>query len=189
MNFVSKTYTTKSNHQITIRQATPDDAQELLHLKLQYLKNTETLPLFENEYPNDTDQEKEMIKKYLSEKNSIILVAMINNNMVGNIDLTGSWRKKMEHTAMIGMGIHTKWQNQGIGTLLLQNVLDWAIKNPVLRLIWLEVYASNISGIVLYTKIGFTEVGRMPNFFLEKGKYIDKIIMNKEVSEDSLHKI
>lgn len=182
MNFVSKTYTTKSNHQITIRQAIPDDAQELLHLKLQYLKNTETLPLFENEYPNDIDQERKMIKRYLSEKNSIILVAIINNAIVGNIDLTGSWRKKMEHTAMIGMGIHTEWQNQGIGTLLLQNVLDWTRENPVIHLIWLEVYASNISGIALYTKIGFIEVGRMPNFFLEKGKYIDKIIMNKEVS-------
>ncbi|MBW1293987.1 GNAT family N-acetyltransferase [Aquimarina litoralis] len=185
MSFTSKTYKSKNNQIITIRHAVPDDAQELRELKLQYLKNTQTIPLFDFEYPNDTDQEREMIERYQSEKNSIILVASIENIMVGNIDLTGSWRKKMEHTAMIGMGVHTKWQNQGIGTLLLQNTLDWAKENPIVHIAWLEVYASNTSGIALYHKMGFQQVGRIPNFFLEKGRYIDKIIMNKDVSKNS----
>ncbi|AXT57417.1 GNAT family N-acetyltransferase [Aquimarina sp. AD1] len=181
MSFFPKTYSIKNNHTVTIRQAVSDDASNLLKLKLQYLKNTETLPLFENEYPNDIDQERDFIERFQSEKNSIILVALCDDVMIGNIDLTGSWRKKMEHTGMIGMGIHTQWQNQGIGTLLLQNAIDWAHQNEILKVIWLEVYESNQSGIALYKKTGFTQSGIIPNFFLEKDVYIDKIIMYREV--------
>ncbi|MHA7059328.1 N-acetyltransferase family protein [Aquimarina sp. M1] len=181
LSFFPKTYTTKNNQPITIRQAVPDDAKQLLKLKLAYLKDTETLPLFINEYPNDADQEREMIQKYQSEKNCIILIATSEKEIIGNIDLTGSWRKKIEHTGMIGMGIHIQWQNQGIGSLLLQNLLNWAQENQLLKVVWLEVYASNNSGIALYKKMKFQQSGVVPNFFLEKEIYIDKIIMSRQV--------
>lgn len=181
MSFFPKTYTAKNNRSITIRQAVSDDAEQLLHLKLQYLKHTETLPLFENEYPNDIDQEREMIEKCQSEKNSIILVAISEDILIGNIDLTGSWRKKTAHTAMIGMGIRTAWQNQGIGTLLLQNTIDWARENELLKVIWLEVYASNLLGIALYQKTGFKQSGVISNFFIENDTYIDKLMMSQEI--------
>ncbi|WP_299433899.1 GNAT family N-acetyltransferase [uncultured Aquimarina sp.] len=181
MSFFPKTYTTKNNQSITIRQAVSDDAEELLKLKLEYLKDTETLPLFENEYPNDIDQERDMIERFQSENNSVLLLAVSEDAIIGNIDLSGSWRKKMQHTAVIGMGVHTQWQNQGIGTLLLQNVLDWAQENQILKTIWLEVYASNTSGIALYKKMNFKKSGVIPNFFIEKGMFVDKIIMSREV--------
>ncbi|GAA4110279.1 GNAT family N-acetyltransferase [Aquimarina addita] len=181
MNFLPKTYTIKNDQTILIREATPNDAFTLLQLKQEYLKKTKTLPLFDYEYPNNTDQEKEMIKKYQLEKNSIILVAVSEDTMIGNIDLTGSRRKKTAHTAMIGMGIHTEWQNQGIGTLLLQNVLDWAKENEILKTIWLEVYNTNSLGIALYQKMGFESQGLIPDFFFENNSYIDKIIMSRAV--------
>lgn len=40
---------------------------------------------------------------------------------------------------MIGIGIHTKWQNQGIGTLLLHSVLNWSKQNTLLKVLWLDV--------------------------------------------------
>ena len=177
MSFFPKTYIAKNGESITIRQAISDDAKRLLELKLEYLKDTQTLPLFEHEYPNDIDQERDMIERYQSENNSIILLAVSEDAIIGNIDLTGSWRKKMQHTGVIGMGIHSQWQNQGVGTLLLQNILDWAQESQILKTIWLEVYATNSSGIALYEKVGFRESGRIDNFFLENEKYIDKITM------------
>ncbi|MFD2563643.1 GNAT family N-acetyltransferase [Aquimarina rubra] len=183
LSFFPKTYTTKNNQSIVIRQAVSDDAEPLLKLKLAYLKDTATLPLFANEYPNDIDQEREMIQRYQSEKNSIILAAISENTIIGNLDLTGSWRKKMQHTGVIGMGVHTKWQNQGIGSLLLQSVLSWAQENQLLKVIWLEVYANNSPGVALYKKMKFIQSGVLPNFFMEKGVYIDKIIMSREVNQ------
>ncbi len=177
MNFIPKTYQTKSNHPLIIREAIPEDADQLLKLKLEYLKDTETIPLFDYEYSNNITEEYQLIKKYQKESNSILLVAENGGNLVGNIDLTGSRRKKLQHTGMIGMGIHTQWQNQGVGTYLIQNVLDWAGNNDFISLIWLEVYATNQAGIALYQKMGFKEVGRIDAFFHENEKFIDKITM------------
>ncbi|MDY8137154.1 GNAT family N-acetyltransferase [Aquimarina sp. 2201CG5-10] len=184
MDFISKTYQTKSNKPITVREAIPEDATQLLKLKHQYLKDTNTIPLFDYEYSNTIKEECELIKNYHKQQNSILLVAEYKGIIVGNIDLTGSWRKKMQHTAVIGMGIHTQWQNQGLGTLLIQNVMDWSKTNDLLKTIWLEVYETNNAGRTLYKKSGFKEVGRIKNFFHEKQKYIDKIIMSIEVSEN-----
>ncbi len=181
MSFFPKIYTAKNDQPITIRQAVSSDAEKLLNLKLAYLKNTESLPLFANEYPNDIDQERNMIERYQSENNSIILVAISENTLIGNIDLTGSWRRKMQHTGMIGMGIQTSWQNQGIGNLLLENVLNWAQENQMLKLVWLEVYANNSPGVALYKKKNFIQSGSIPNFFFEKETFVDKIIMYREV--------
>jgi len=177
LNFLQKTYQTKSNHAITIREAVPEDAAQLLKLKLEYLKNTDTIPLFDYEYSNNVTEEHQLIKRYQKQPNSILLVAENEGNIVGNIDLTGSWRKKMSHTAVIGMGIHTLWQNQGVGTFLIQNAIDWSKQNTLIKIIWLEVYATNVAGIALYKKMRFKECGRIDCFFNENEKYIDKITM------------
>ena len=185
MHFLPKTYQTKSDYGVIIREAHPDDAKQLLELKLQYLKNTNTIPLFDYEYSNNITEENQLIKRYQKETNSLLLVAEHDGKLIGNIDLTGSSREKMVHTAMIGMGIHTSWQNQGVGTFLIQNVLDWSRKNDTLKIIWLEVYASNKAGIALYRKMNFQECGRIDSFFLEDKKYIDKITMSINLREHS----
>lgn len=177
MSFLPQPYQTKSNQSILIRESTLKDAEQLLALKLGYLKDTNTIPLFDYEYSNTIKEESELIQNLHQQPNSLLLVVESEGNIIGNIDLTGSWRKKMQHTAMIGMGIHTKWQNQGIGTFLIQNVLEWSKENELLRVVWLEVYATNIAGISLYKKMGFKESGNIENFFLEEEKYIDKITM------------
>lgn len=181
MSLLQKSYAIKSGIPLVIREAIAKDAEKLLALKMEYLKETDTIPLFDYEYNNTIEQEAELIEKLQKQPNCLLLVAESNGNLIGNIDVTGSWRKKMQHTAMIGMGIHTKWQNQGIGTLLIQNSIQWSKENLLLKNLWLEVYATNIAGIALYKKVGFNSSGILQNFFLEKGTYIDKIIMQKEV--------
>ena len=84
MSFFPKTYTTKNGQSILIRQAVPNDAIALLELKLSYIKNTTTLPLFDHEYPHDQEEEKKLIEKYQSESNSLLLLAVVNNTVIGN---------------------------------------------------------------------------------------------------------
>ncbi|WP_159090910.1 GNAT family N-acetyltransferase [Aquimarina aquimarini] len=181
MDFLSKRYKTKLNYSILIREAVAQDAEQLLALKLEYISLSNTIPLFDYEYANTTEEETEHIQNFHKHPNSLLLVAEYNGELIGNIDLTASWRKKMQHTAMIGMGIHTKWHNQGIGTLLIQNVLEWSKEKSSLSVIWLEVYASNLTGIALYKKMGFKINGSIPKFFLEAGKYIDKTCMHIQI--------
>ncbi|MES2486230.1 MAG: hypothetical protein V4581_09840 [Bacteroidota bacterium] len=92
-------------HSITIRKAHPADAEKLLALKRSYIKNTTTIPLYLEECRTDPDEEQQLIKRYVAEANSILLVAEHDGQLIGNLDLTGNQRKKLYHTAMLGMGV------------------------------------------------------------------------------------
>ncbi|KAA5532943.1 GNAT family N-acetyltransferase [Paenimyroides baculatum] len=83
----------------------------------------------------------------------------------------------MEHTAVIGMGMLQEWQNIGLGTALLSAIIEWAKSNPILELIWLQVYTENESGLNLYLKMGFVENGVIKNFFKQDNKYFHNLTM------------
>ena len=177
MEFQPKIVTLKTGSSIKIRLPKLQDAQQLLDLKRNYIKNTTTIPLELDEYPNDVKSESNIIKDYIESRNSILLVAAFNKEIIGNIDLAGNKRSKMFHTAMIGMGIKEEWRNQGLGRCLIESVIDWAKKHSEIELIWLDVYASNELGFNLYKNIGFKVSGVIPKFFKDENGYKDKIQM------------
>ena len=173
------TYFTADGKEITVRPAIADDALDLLELKKSYIKATRSLPLYEYEYKNGIREEKELIERYIREENSLLLVAVHGNVLIGNLDITGSQRKKLYHTGMLGMGVAYTWHNKKAGSFLMESALAWA-QRSLLTVVWLEVYATNLPGIRLYEKFGFEHCGLIKNFFNEE-ELVDKITMVKYV--------
>lgn len=171
------TYKSKNGLDITIRSAEVKDGASLLNLKLEYIRNTKTIPLFEDEYKNTSEQEEALINKLCQQENSCLFVAEHNGRLIGNVDINGSQRRKLKHTAMLGIGIAEDWQGLGVGTILMNEALQWAKANRFLELVLLDVYDSNESGKALYNKLGFQFCGKVKDFFKENGKYIDNIRM------------
>jgi ribosomal protein S18 acetylase RimI-like enzyme len=64
-----------------------------------------------------------------------------------------------------------EWRNSGLGSSLLATVIEWARKNPILELLWLQVYTDNQLGLALYEKMGFIDNGTIKNFFKKDGQY------------------
>ena len=182
MKFQPQRHIVKSGKPIIIRAAQIEDAQNLINLKTSYISTTTTIPMTVEEYAADMKSEISLISQYLKSKNSILLVAELGDELIGNIDLTGSIRSKMNHTAMLGMGIKEQWRNQGVGRLLIESALNWSQHNSEIQLVWLDVYASNDLGCSLYKKTGFIESGRINGLFKEKEEYIDKIQMYQRIS-------
>ena len=170
-------FTTKTGEEVTVRLAEVKDASNLLAMKLEYILDSKTIPLFINEYPDDIKKETQLVKRLLEEKNSVLFVAESQGELVGNIDFNGNQRLKIFHAGAIGMGIKEEWRGKGIGSTLIQAVINWSKNNPFITLLWLEVYDSNEAGKALYRKMGFKECGRMVNFFHQDDKNIDKITM------------
>jgi len=171
----------KSGEEITVRLATVENAAALVEMKLEYLENTTTIPLYQSEYPSDIAQEIELIEKLSEQKNSVFLVAECEGQLIGNIDLHGNQRRKLFHTGVVGMAIREGWRGLGVGTALMNALLDWTSTNSYITLLWLEVYATNTSGRILYEKMGFEECGRINDFFKEEQGFVDKIMMVKHL--------
>ncbi len=181
MRIETKKYTLKTGQEIQVRSLKKEDAQGLIDLKLSYIKHTKSLPMYLDEYKNKEEDEAQLIKKYNESGNSILIAATINGQLIGNLDLSGSARRKMGHTAMLGMGIHENWRNKGLGAALISAAIDWAADSSDLEIIWLDVYANNDLGFNLYKKMGFTILGTIKGFFKEGNNYYDKIHMYRRV--------
>jgi len=171
----------KNQKLVTIRQAKIDDAEKLLNCIKTYIPQSNYIPKLVEEIKITIEQEKEWINSFLTNENSLLLVAECDNEIIGNIDLTGNRRKIMEHTAVIGMGMLKEWRNYGLGTTLLKLTIEWAKENPILELIWLQVYTENELGLNLYRKMGFEENGIMKNYFKQDNKYFHNLTMSMNV--------
>jgi len=175
--FKSKEVKLKNGKSVLIRQTEISDAEKLLNCIKTYIPQSQYIPKLEQEIKLTIEQEEDWINSFLVNNNSLLLVAEYENQIIGNIDLTANRRKVMEHTAVIGMGMLKQYRNSGLGTELLLSVIEWAKQNPILELIWLQVYTENELALNLYRKMGFEENGIIKNFFKHNGKYFDNLTM------------
>jgi RimJ/RimL family protein N-acetyltransferase len=179
--FKPQILTLKNQKTLIIRQAEIDDADKLLNCIKTYVRQSVYIPKLEQEIKLTIEQEKDWINYFLTNENSLLLIAEFDNEIIGNIDLTGNRRKIMEHTAVIGIGMLKEWRNYGLGTALLKFAIEWAKENSIIEILWLQVYTVNELGLGLYRKLGFEENGIMKNFFKQNGKYYDNLTMTMNV--------
>lgn len=111
----------------------------------------------------------------------VYLLAESNGKVVGGSDFAqGSG--KSSHVGNFGISIRDGYRDIGLGTALANEVIKQA-KRFGLKLIILEVYDCNPRAIHVYKKLGFREVGRIPNKLYHKRKYVGGIQMAKEISK------
>jgi putative acetyltransferase len=106
------------------------------------------------------------------------LVACVENEVVGQLDLyTFPHKPRRRHAGQIGMAVRDDWQGKGVGSALLQAAIDLADKWLNLTRLELEVFVDNPPAIRLYEKFGFSIEGRMVNFALRDGQFVDTYVM------------
>ena len=181
MKFNPITVTLKNAKEVKIRSAEISDAENLLSTIKKYIVDSEFIPKLFEEIKLTIQQEEDWIKSFMEKENSLLLVAEYENEIIGNIDITGKSRIIMQHTGVIGMGMLAEWRNSGLGTELMKHSINWAIENPILELLWLQVYCENEIGVSLYRKMNFKENGVIKNYFKLNGKYYDNLTMSLSV--------
>ena len=97
--------------------------------------------------------------------------------MLGLVMLTVESNPRRRHTGGLGIMVRTDCQGQGIGTALLEAVLDLADNWLMLHRVELEVYADNGDAIRLYQRFGFETVGRKREAAVNAGDYVDMLVM------------
>jgi RimJ/RimL family protein N-acetyltransferase len=171
----------KNGKTVILREAQTDDAPALLQCLKTYIAQSDYIPKYPEEITLTEAQESNWIQSFLDRDNSVLLVAVHDEEIIGNIDITGGTRKMMAHTGVIGMGMLEDWCNTGLGTHLMRKAIDWAQENQQLELLWLQVYDANTLGRALYKKMDFVECGTLPHFFKKGAQYFDNITMYLEV--------
>jgi len=105
------------------------------------------------------------------------LVAVHGGEVIGQLGLEQYLRVRQAHGGAFGMGGATAWQGKGVGSRLLTAALDVADNWMNLHRVELTVYADNDAAHHLYRKFGFEVEGRLRDYALRDGVFVDTLSM------------
>jgi len=146
-----------------IRPAGPEDASGITALR--------RMPgVFEQaaSLPSDRPRRMEELLRQPGQGRHVLVAVSPDNTVLGLVMLTVESNPRRRHTG---------GQGQGIGTALLEAVLDLADNWLMLHRVELEVYADNGDAIRLYQRFGFETEGRKREAAVKAGDYVDMLVM------------
>ena len=146
---------------VTIREATPDDAPALLEQVRRLAEEPNIdIPLGPGEFTLTEEQERQVLAEYAAAENGVFLVAEAEGQIVGMLNCQGGKRRATRHAVTLGMSVRKEFRNQGIGGKLMERAIAWAKGTGVVTRIELAVYARNARAIHLYEWFRFEVEGR-----------------------------
>ena len=114
-----------------------------------------------------------ILKEEIESNNSKYIVAKIDDQVVGFAGI----KIVMDEADIMNIVTKRSYRNQGIGTLLLENLISIAYELK-LSSISLEVNEENMPAIHLYEKFDFKNLGIRKNYYQDK----NAIIMTKKLN-------
>lgn len=161
-----------------IREAVPDDAEKMISYLNQVGGESDNLLIGENEFTVPIEGVKRKLAMSKDSENSIVLIALENDQIIARAELEGYYPARIRHRAKFSISVKKEYWNQGIGTEMIKRIFEQA-KNLMIRIIELEVIADNERGINLYHKMGFADIGIYKDYFFVNGIFKDAVVMQK----------
>jgi len=155
----------------TIRKAELRDAASIARAEQEIARE----PGFFCSQPSELSENN--VKNTIECSHSVYLVAECNGCIAAHAFLEILPLHSLKHIAQLNIAVHKGFQNRGIGTQLMEKIIEWAKESEFIEKIELNVRASNVQAIALYKKMGFLEEGRLKRRVKTEIGYIDDILM------------
>ncbi len=170
----------KDGREVILRTPRWEDLDDLLDsINLLAEENLDVLP---ERKKMTRDEEADWLGRRLAEmeKGKVIdVVAEVDGRVVANSEVNIG-RGARSHVGELGIGIRSGYRDVGIGTEIMKTLIEESRKVG-LKMLILNVFVNNNRARHVYEKVGFKEIGRIPKSFYKNGKYIDEVIMTKEI--------
>ena len=167
-------------YELLIREAEPNDAAELVAFLNRVSLETDFTSLDGDGILLTSEEMEVFLNKQASSDNQITLLAFLNDKIAGIINITADQRKRVRHIGDLFIVIGKRYWNNGLGSLLLEEVVEWAQASGILRRLQLTVQTRNQAAVHLYQKYGFAIEGRQERgAYIEEGEFIDVYLMGR----------
>lgn len=173
----------KDGRKALIRNPKDEDIAETL----EYLYITAGETDFLLRYPEEcgkytAEGEKALFDRVNKFDNEAMLLCLVEGKIAGNCQISWSNGIKTRHRATVAIALLKEYWNQGIGTRLLQELINIAEENENLIQIELDFIEGNNRARELYEKMGFRIVGIKPNAIrLKNGTLLNEYSMIREI--------
>ena len=159
--------------QVTIRRATPDDAEAIS--AIWEIVCAERIYTAVNR-PFTPQQERDYIAS-LSDREGIF-VAQVEGRIVGfqSLDFWAKYTDSFDHVGTMGTIVLPEWRRKGIARRLAGYTLDFAHANGYEKVI-IYVRAGNVNAQAFYQGLGFVVKGTLTRQVKIDGQYEDEVFM------------
>lgn len=146
-----------------LRNPRPDaDAAALIDHLNRIVSETDFLLRYPEECNWTVAQERDILSESNADDMRLMLVCDIGGEIAGMCGMSLYRQIKFRHRASLDIGLQKRFWNLGIGTAMLEALIDTAKERGVMQL-ELEYIDGNARARALYEKMGFTEVARHPD--------------------------
>jgi len=118
----------------------------------------------------------------IKNRKGLTIVTQVNGKTVGMAYLVPGKYEKNRHVGFLGICILKGFRRMGIGTAMMNHLIEWARNQGDLEKISLTVFSTNKPAINLYRKLGFETEGISKKQYKIEGKYVDELTMGKFLS-------
>lgn len=115
-----------------------------------------------------------------SNQHQFIAILKLQNKeevVIGTVGLSVNGNHRTRHSGSIGIMIHKDYQNKGVGTALMDAIIDVADNWLMLVRLELTVFEDNVKAIQLYEKYGFEKEGMKRLAAIRNGQYENEYLM------------
>ena len=168
---------TKSGEKLIIREAVTADASALIDYVNQVTGESNFLTLGVGDFKKTIEEEEKIIEDHHNTENRIFLVAELSGEVAGLLNVNASNKPRLKHIGDFGVTVRKDHWGKGIGSGLIEAMLEWAKASGIIRKINLNVQANNETAIALYKKFGFEIEGTIRRDSSIQGKFYDAYAM------------
>lgn len=143
----------------TIRIAQAEDAARLLEHIKKSADETTFLTFAGSEFTLTVEEEAQHLQDALEAATELYLVAVLDEQVIGNLFFRTGRRSRTRHAGEFGMAVQQAFWGQGVGSALLDGLIAWGQAHTVVKKINLKVRVENARAIALYEKKGFVREG------------------------------
>ncbi|KPU42400.1 putative acetyltransferase YhhY [Oxobacter pfennigii] len=176
-----ESYKLKSGQTLIIREAVKSDAAEYIEYLDKIGSQSDFLTFGKGELSITASQEESNIEDINNSNNKILILALIDEKIVGGLNFAGGERRRTKHTGEMGITVLKEYWALGIGSKLLEYFINWSKNSEVIRKINLRVRSDNYRAINLYEKFNFVKQGvSTRDFYIDK-QFYNAISMGLEI--------
>ncbi len=167
----------KDGEKAIIRKAVKEDAENIIIYLNKIGGESDFLTFGENQFKVSLEAEQEFIESANTSNNSIMIVAIIDDEIVSVGSISSTKKERTKHNGILGISIRKQHWGVGLGSEVMEYLISWAKSNGITKRIELLVREDNKIAIKLYEKYGFEREGLLKGDMCVNDVYYNTIMM------------
>ena len=175
-------FITKKNRKIQIIEPTLDLLDEMVVFINRLAKENTFLSFDPSKETTRVDEEKSILNQIERNANGFgaLRWAICNSKIVGLVDIRHITNVREYHIGSVSIMVDQDFRGEGLGTFLMEMIFELGRKMGI-RTAILDVFSDNEAALALYTKLGMTQYGSLPDGLYRNKKFSSKILMSKRL--------